>query len=165
MKIVVADSSSLILLAKIEVLDVFSKNTELYIPTSVFDECVRKVDGKKYPSAQVINELVEAKQIMVSKVVKNIKLPLQLGKGEEDAIKLMIEIKADLLACDDGKAIKICRFLKLPFIVTPKIVSSLYTKKMITLKKAKESLENLQIFGRYSPDIIARAFLELQGGE
>lgn len=161
MKVIVADSSSLILLAKIELLELFSSSCELYIPTSVFDECVQNVDRVKYPNAYAINYLVENHSITVASATKRKDLPLKLDKGEEEAIQLMLELHADILASDDGKAIKVCKLLKIPYVVTPKIVTELYVKKTITLVKAKESLENLRIWGRYSPDIIARAFLEL----
>ena len=66
-----------------------------------------------------------------------------------------------ILATDDGKAIKACRFLDIPFIITPKIVLELFRLDKITYEKAKAALEKLKIIGRYSPEIIGEAFLKL----
>ena len=66
-----------------------------------------------------------------------------------------------LLATDDGKAIKAARFLRIPFIITPKIVVELLKLKKISFKKARSSIEKLGNIGRYSPAIIADALLSL----
>ena len=70
---------------------------------------------------------------------------------------LALEVKGTLFATDDGKAIKAARFLKVPFIISPKIVVELVRLRKISLKKATESLEKLGKIGRYSPEIIADA--------
>ncbi|MDZ7697221.1 MAG: hypothetical protein U5R49_09970 [Deltaproteobacteria bacterium] len=64
-------------------------------------------------------------------------------------------------ASDDGKAIKAARFLKVPFIVSPRIVVELYKLDKISFKKAREALEKLGTIGRYSPEIISDAFVSL----
>ena len=74
---------------------------------------------------------------------------------------LAIKLKRALLATDDGKAIKAARFLKVPFIITPKIVVELFRLQKISFKKARESLEKLGKIGRYSPEIIADALVSL----
>jgi len=51
--------------------------------------------------------------------------------------------------------------LKLPFIITPKIVIELFKLEKITFKKARDSLEKLGTIGRYSPEIIADALVTL----
>ncbi|KKL55926.1 hypothetical protein LCGC14_2250510 [marine sediment metagenome] len=66
-----------------------------------------------------------------------------------------------MLATDDGKAIKAARFLKVPFVITPKIVTELFRLQKISLKKAHGSLEKLAKIGRYSPEIIADALVSL----
>ncbi len=66
------------------------------------------------------------------------------------------------LATDDGKAIKVCRYLNLPFIISPKIAIELYRLGMIDFTKSRTSIEKMRIIGRYSPEIIAEAILELE---
>jgi hypothetical protein len=62
---------------------------------------------------------------------------------------------------DDGKAIKAARFFGVPFIVSPKMVVELHRLEKIPLKKARKALEKLGNIGRYSPEIIAAAFIAL----
>jgi hypothetical protein len=64
---------------------------------------------------------------------------------------------------DDGKAIKTCRFLNLPFIISPKIATELYRHGCIEGPLAKAAIEKMRIEGRYASDIIAEALLRLQG--
>jgi hypothetical protein len=68
-----------------------------------------------------------------------------------------------VLATDDGKAIKTCRFMNLPFIISPKIATELYRRGRIEGPLAKAAIEKMRIEGRYAPDIIAEALLRLQG--
>jgi hypothetical protein len=70
-----------------------------------------------------------------------------------------------LLATDDGKAIKAARFSNVPFIITPKIVVELFRLRKISFKRARESLEKLGKIGKYSPEIIADAFISLKEKE
>jgi hypothetical protein len=67
-----------------------------------------------------------------------------------------------VLATDDGKAIKTCRFLNLPFIISPKIATELYRHGCIEVSLAKTAIEKMRIEGRYAPDIIAEALLRLK---
>jgi predicted nucleic acid-binding protein len=96
-----------------------------------------------------------------SPVTAGLTLPVSLHRGEEDALLLAIKLGRSLLATDDGKAIKAARFLKLPFIITPKIVVELFRLDKISFKKVRNSLEKLGKIGRYSPEIIAEAFVSL----
>jgi hypothetical protein len=66
-----------------------------------------------------------------------------------------------ILSTDDGKAIKAARFLKVPYFITPKIVTELFRLQRISLSKARSTIEKLGKIGRYSPDILADALLSL----
>jgi hypothetical protein len=70
---------------------------------------------------------------------------------------LALEMKETLFATDDGKAIKAARFLRVPFIISPRIVIEMLRSGKISFKNARESLEKLGKVGRYSPEIIADA--------
>ena len=85
-----------------------------------------------------------------------------IDKGESDALALAGQTKNSVLATDDGKAIKACRYLKAPFIISPKIVIELFRLGKIDSARAKLAIEKLKIIGRYAPDIIAEALLELE---
>ena len=100
---------------------------------------------------------------MYSKELPDRKPPITLGKGEWAAIRLAQEMgEGAVLATDDGKAIKTCRFLNLPFIISPKIATELYRHGRIERPLAKAAIEKMRIEGRYPPDIIAEALLRLE---
>lgn len=118
---------------------------------------------KKYPDAKIIHQLVTHKKIEVVKVEPiPLDLEIAINKGELKALILVKKTAGSILATDDGKAVKACRFLGVPFIITPKIVLELFRWDKITYEKATESLEKLKVIGRYSPEIIAQAFLKLR---
>ncbi len=156
MKKVVADASSLILLAKCSLLENLTAVVQLYIPEKVLQECTGGELIDKYPDAAIITELVKQQKIHVMVPSKG-----KMEKGEDEAVALFEEIKADLFLCDDGRAIKICRVLQIPFTTSPRVVVDLYRKNLIDIDRAKEALNRLEILGRYSKDIIANALLDL----
>lgn len=162
-KIIVADTSSLILLGKCGLIEVLSKNFKVIIPKRVFNEVVNEETLKQYPDANVIAELVNNKKIEVISIEKlKFKFPITLDEGEIEAIILTRQMGNAILVTDDGKAIKTCRYLKIPFIISPKVVIELYRLGKIDFIDAKTSIDKLRMIGRYSPDIIAEALLRLE---
>jgi len=154
----VADSSALILLAKCGLLETVCDLFEMTVSPVVSGEVASESLVKTYPDALLISNLVSTGKIRIS-APRQVKLPLPLSlhKGEEEALMLALEVMGTFFATDDGKAIKAARFLKVPFIISPKIVVELVRLRKISLKKARESLEKLGKIGRYSPEIIADA--------
>lgn len=90
---------------------------------------------------------------------------MTLDKGEKDALLLARELKNSLFATDDGKAIKAAKFIKISFIISPRIVVELFRLEKISIQQAKQAIEKLGIIGRYTPDIIANVMLTLAEGE
>ena len=156
MKKLVADSSSIILLAKCSLVEKLTQVVEFYIPETVFEECAGEKLREKYPDAVGIWKLIEEKRIHV-KTLSNKKME----KGEDEAILLFKETKAGIFLSDDGMAIKICKVLKIPFTTSPRVVIDLYRRRVIDIDQAREALNKLEIIGRYSKDIISSALLEL----
>jgi len=162
MKKIVADSSALILLAKCNLLERLSTLGTLVIPQSVFDETASEKHAARYPDANIIADLVLKGLLRIEKTsAEKPNIPLTLGRGEYDALILARALPDSLFATDDGKAIKAAKFLKVPFIITPKIVIELFRLKMISIEKARSAIEKLSIIGRYPPEIIAEALLAL----
>ena len=158
----VADSSALILLAKCSLLEIVCDLFELIVPEAVNIEVASEDLIRKYPDAVLISDLTSKGAIKVqSPGSDRPTLPISLHKGEQDALLLAIKMGRSVFATDDGRAIKAARFLKVPFIVTPKIVVELFRLQKISFKKARESLEKLSKIGRYSPEIIADALVSL----
>jgi len=161
-KIVVADASSLILLGKCGLIEVLSQTFKVIIPRRVFNEVVNEETLKQYPDANVISQIVNSKRIEVISIEKlKFRFPITLDEGEIEAIILTRQMGKAILVTDDGKAIKACRYLKIPFIISPKVVIELYRLGKIDFTDAKTSIDKLRIIGRYSPEIIAEAFLRL----
>ncbi len=162
MALMVADSSALILLAKCSLLEIVCKLFEVVAPKTVTIEVASEDLIRKYPDAALISDLVTKGVIKVKRPGSaGFTMPISLHQGEKDALLLAIKLKRALLATDDGKAIKAARFLKVPFIITPKIVVELFRLQKISFKKARDSLEKLGKIGRYSPEIIADALVSL----
>ena len=159
----VTDSSTLILLAKCGLLEIVCNLFEIVVPKAVNIEVASEDLVKKYPDAALISDLTSKGAIKVQSPGSNNRLPqpISLHKGEEDALLLAIKLGKSLFATDDGKAIKAARFLKVPFIVTPKLVVELFRLQKISFNKGRESLEKLGKIGRYSPEIIADALVSL----
>ena len=87
---------------------------------------------------------------------------LHSAPGEAAAIRLWFDADADLLLSDDGRAIRTCRILGLPFTSSPRVVVDLYRGGAIRLSRARRGLEMLAVAGRYSRDVIAAALVALQ---
>lgn len=163
MKIIVADSSSLILLAKCNLLEALAGVSSVMVPNTVYKEVVNKETIAKYPDANIISVMVSEKKIKKVRVkISFQRLPVTMDKGEMEALLLSKQTGNSMLATDDGKAIKACRYMNLPFIISPRVAVELYRLNEIDFKKAKSSIEKMNIIGRYSPDIIAEAILELE---
>ena len=159
---IVADSSALILLAKCTLLDITCDLFDIVVPKTVKAEVASEHLVKNYPDAALISDLISTGAITVKKPGSaGFSLPMSLHQGEEEALLLAIELRKSILATDDGKAIKAARFLKVPFIITPKLVVELFRLQKISFNKAHESIEKLGKIGRYSPDIIADALMSL----
>jgi len=162
MKRIVADSTTLILLAKCGLLEVVSILYEIIVPSMVIKEAAAEELSRNYSDAAIIRDLVSKDRLKVKHPDSSkLRIPLKLHQGEEDALRLALESAETLLATDDGKAIKAARFLKIPFIITPKIVVDLFMRDKISFMKARQSIEKLGKIGRYSPDIIAESIVSL----
>jgi predicted nucleic acid-binding protein len=157
------DASSLILLGKCNLMDVLSKSFKLVIPGKVLDEVVNEEIIRQHPDANIIRELVQSKKIEVISLQKGrAKFPITLDEGETEAILLTRQIGNATFVTDDGKAIKACRYLKIPFTISPKVVIDLYRLGKIDIMDANHSINKLRMIGRYSPEIIADALIRLK---
>ena len=162
MEQMIADSSTLILLAKCGLLEFVCRRYKLFVPLAVVDEVASAKLVRAYPDAALISELI-AKGVITARApsVAEFTVPISLHQGERQALILAKELERSVLATDDGKAIKAARFLKVPFIISPKIVTELFRVGGISLHEARRALEKLARIGRYSPEIIADAMVSL----
>ncbi len=162
MKEIVADSTVLILLAKCAILEAFCSSFKIIVPQSVINETASLELIKKYTDASLIHDLVARGLLKVEQPDdQELKIPLSLHPGERDALLLTLKSLGRVFATDDGKAVKAARFLKIPFIITPRIIVDLYKLNEIDFTKARQSIEKLGKIGRYSPEIIAESILSI----
>lgn len=162
---IVIDSSTLILLAKTELLDnvIQSINSVLTIPDKVFVETTIK---QNLFDAKLIYERVRQKkirkiQITDYKLCSKIEADLNLGAGEAEAIVLCFERKGTLV-CDDKKAINACKLFNIKFTTAPNLLVALYKKKLLSRDFAVTAAKKLILNGRYSEEIVKKLLEELK---
>jgi predicted nucleic acid-binding protein len=165
---IVLDASTLILLAKVELLSPFlaGVGSPVTIPTEVERECCR---GKKTLDALMIQRAVEESRIQVMalmshKLVATMRTDFSLGKGEAEAIALAVKEKAELLGIDDKSGINAARLLGIPFTTAMGILVRSREKGLLDLGGAQAKLTALAEYGRYKPSIVedARRRMELR---
>jgi predicted nucleic acid-binding protein len=162
MKQIVLDSSAVILLSKCGLLEKACSSFELVAPASVIQEGASKELAVRYPDAAFVRELVSRRLLRIEKPSSTkVRIPLALHQGEKEALLLALSLPGSVLATDDGKAIKAARLLKVPFVITPRIVVALSRLGKISVNTARTAIQKLGIVGRYSPDILAEAILSL----
>lgn len=165
---VVFDTSTLILLSKTELLEMFVSNFEgkILIPGKVREEVLA---GSK-EEVPLIVKLINEKRIYVLKV-KNAKAVTKLmedfniAEGETEALILAIQEKATMVATDDGNAIKACKLLKMNFTTAITFLIRAFEKDLIGQGETLLKLERLISVGRYSKRIIEDATQRIKEGE
>jgi uncharacterized protein len=163
---IVFDASTLILIAKIELLDLFlaNVNVPMTIPGEVARECC---SSKKTLDAVMIQKVLDESRIKTI-VVKNRRLvaklqgDFNLGKGEAEAIVLAINEKAQLLGIDDKNGINACKLLGLAFTTAVGILLRSREKGLLEEPEALEKLTRLARYGRYRDSIIEDARRKLE---
>jgi len=162
---IVFDSSTLILLAKIELLREIMSDNNIIIPERVERECLIK----ESLDAKLISELINEKSIEVKKVddmktVKKIKRDFRIDSGEAEA--LLLAKKFDYpLAVDDGPTIKACKIINQRFITAIHFLLNCTSKNKIQSEIAIIKLEKLTTYGRYNRKIIEEAKKHIKGGK
>lgn len=163
MKLIAADASSLILLTRIDLMALVIEEFQVIIPESVYKECVNEETLKRFPDALAIQQWVHDKKLKVKKVdAHKHKFVYKVNQGEREAIALSLEYPESILLTDDGNAVKIAKYLKKPFIISPLVVLDFYRLEKISHETARKSIEKLSIIGRYLPNLIADVFVMLE---
>lgn len=160
----VFDASTLILLAKIELLREITEEVKVIIPEKVKGECLLK-EGM---DAILISTLIKEKKIEVKKTgdpeaIKKIQRDFKIGAGEAEALWLARRLKCPI-AVDDGPTIKACKVFGQGFATAIHFLLNLTSSNRLELPVAMAKLEKLSIYGRYNRKIIEDATKRLQGG-
>lgn len=164
---IIFDSSKLILLAKIDILELFISNFQgkVLVPKSVALE----VTQAEYEDSPIIRRLLEEKKMIVLQVknkkqINKLMADFNLGSGEAEAITLALQETINIIATDDRNAIRACKMLRLEFITAIAVLIRAYEKRLIDIDEALIKLQKLKFIGRYSKSIIADAEASLKGG-
>jgi uncharacterized protein len=162
----VFDSSTLILTAKVGLLDLFLSEIgmEVAIPRAVEGECY---GGKKTLDALMIQRAVDESRITM-RSVRNRKLVLKLeedfsmARGESEAIALALQEKARLVVIDDKHGINACKLLGIPFTTAVAILLRSRQKGLLDRGDALVRLSKLARHGRYKSSILEDAKRKLE---
>ena len=162
---VVFDASTLILIAKVELLDLFLADVRLpvAIPSEVERECC---GSKRTPDSAIIQGMLDDSRIKVvalknRQAVVKLQTDFSLGRGEAEAVALAITAKAQLLGTDDKNGIRACKLLGLPFTTAVGILIRSCEKGLLKEPEALERLALLAKHGRYRHSIVEDARLKL----
>jgi len=163
---IVFDASTLILIAKAELLDSFLTGIELEaaIPVEVEKECC---GVKKSLDALLIQKALDDSKLKVI-AVKNKKLVVKLqgdfslGRGEAEAIVLALSEKAEVLGMDDKNGINACKLLGIAFTTAVGILVRSREKGLLTSSEALATLMTLAKHGRYKESILEDARRKLE---
>lgn len=167
----VFDASTLILLARAELLDAFLEDYQgtVLIPSAVETECVRVASA---PGAAVIRERIGSGRIKVRRLrrevaIEKLMADFRIGRGEAEALVLAQTSKADLVASDDRQAIRACKFLGIHFTTALAFLVRAAEKGLMSPADAQASLRRLVECGRYQAAIIEDVKRRLRevGGE
>jgi len=161
---IVFDSSTLILLAKIDLLRESAEEISIVIPPKVKEECL----FKESLDALLIKTLIAEGKIKVEKAgnqeaVRKLRADFRIEAGEAQALWLGKRLGVPL-AVDDGPTIKACKVLGVQFVTAIHFLINLRARGKLELPLALAKLDALAAYGRYSRKIIEDAAQRLTGG-
>jgi uncharacterized protein len=163
---IIFDASTLILIAKGELLDLFISHAgvPVVIPGEVERECC---GSKKVLDAVMIQKTLDESRIKTVTVknhraVAKLQADFCLGRGEAEAIALALNEKAQLLGIDDKNGINACKLLGIAFTTAVGILIRSREKGLLEEPEALEKLALLVKHGRYKDSIIEDARLQLE---
>jgi len=167
---VVADASTVILLAKAGILQNFAANHQLKIPEIVYREAVERGVEKGMADAYRIQELIHKEEIIsVNQTAEEKKERISdlfgITGGEAAAIAQGRQ-HDELVLVDDRKGINACKALEHPFTTALDITVRLHELGEISQQKAMEALDKLEDSGWYQNQLVENRRTEIEkGGE
>lgn len=163
--VLVFDASSLILLAKIEVLEMFLEDSkiEAVMPGTVMKE-VLEYEKEETP---LIKALIKDGKIRIQHLkrtaeISRLMTDFSLHRGEAEAVHVAFQLGGFVIT-DDRNAMRLCRLLKVPFLTAIAVLVRLYEKGTLDQTMALAKLERLKKIGRYRNEIVAQARKQIQG--
>ena len=160
------DASTLILLAKTDLLQVVAPLVEVHIPRAVEKEARAKPD---LYDAQLIARMIKDGEIRISdhiaaSAVKLVQKQFRLGEGEAAALWMAKENRC-VVGIDDGPGIRAAKILGVPFVTAIQILVGLHSQAHLDKPSAIAKLDSLLLWGRYGAALISDARSKIQGRE
>jgi len=168
--IVITDSSTLILMAKAELIDTaIELFSQLLITKAVFEEVVEKGKAAGKFDAFLVESRINENKIVIGEDANRefsckLEQDFNLHEGEAGTICMYLEKNADLLGIDDRKGIQVCKLFRVRFFTCLSFLLISVDKNRIGKKDALKKLSKLKECGRYTGEEISRAH-ELIGGQ
>jgi predicted nucleic acid-binding protein len=164
---IIFDSSTLILLTKIDMLELFISNFHgrVLIPELIKEEvCIEGRDETPLILNLIKENRIHVIKVKAGKFAKKLMDDFHIDIGEAEAITLALQENADLVATDDRNAIRACKFLKMEFITAITILIRAFEKNLINKDEAIVKLQKLASIARYNRIIIEDARKIIEGG-
>lgn len=159
---VIFDTSSLILIAKVDLARDVAESIAIIIPPKVQQEALIK----KGFDSEVIRHLLSEDKILINDVdqrqAQKIAADFKLHAGEAEAFWLARSLSLPL-AADDGPTIKVCKIFGHPFVTAVHFIIHLSREGQYSSDMALEKLNTLSRYGRYKPQIIEDAARRIRG--
>lgn len=157
---VIANSTPLIALAKINGLDILKRvYSQVEIPKAVYEEVAISGKGKRGSVEITKAEWIKVKEVRDEKLKKF--LQLELGKGEAEVIALAYEVNADLVIIDENRGREIAKMFGLK--VTGTIGTIIEAKRRGLLNDVREKLDELINTGIWIGEDLYEEALRLSG--
>lgn len=158
--IVVADTTPIISLLKINRLDLLNKLFgNIQIPLGVFEELTRNSDfadeAKEISHCSFIHiQSVDSREVSLFRKATG------LDQGESEALVLTDKINANLVLIDEIKARQVARAIGFDIMGTIGILKTAYNDAFITAEEIRMAVETLRSTGRHIGEKVFATLLE-----
>ena len=163
---IVFDASTLILLAKTDLLNLFIEdfNGKIAIPKKVRAEaCVEGREERPLIESLINKGKIEVLTVRNPKQKIGLMQDFAIDEGEAETLLLAIQTEAKCIATDDRNAIRASKLLKIDFVSAIGFLLSAFERKRIDRNEALIKLQSLKRIARYSNAIIEDAKSKIKG--
>lgn len=162
---VALDASTLILLAKCDLLPLLAERTPLIVPAAVKREALARPE---LYDAKVIASMIEDGRVRVARPERpeargRLEADFGLGAGEAEALLLAKERNV-ALGTDDGPAIRAAKIMGVPFFTAIHVLVELHARGRLDRERALSKLDVLARLGRYNSRILDDARAKINAG-
>ena len=157
---IISNSSPLILLAKINKLEVLKTlYGNIFIPRQVYNEVIIQGKNENYSDAALvekyINEFIFVKDLNAERYKEAEKLNKIVGSGESQAIELCLQETAELLLIDNFEPRKLAQLKEIKCRSTPGILLEALKKEIIKFEEYNSAIMELSKYAWLSGDVVA----------